>query len=272
MSQDEQGEIEKVIRERLPPEKYGLRQALLGPFYRDNGRTYLLRDSKILAEGWDCGDGALTTSEVLTGLGVNNKICFGRSEDGAANRHFFVVSGSGTIYDPVPMYPFIGARHQILGEMSSKEIKEHKDKNKVILENGQVPVTWYSENSSKYVVVVGKSIYRVSGSGLPDRFSKQIGLLGIKFLESTASFYLEKIAVIDQRGYSEKGFVPQENRTLENSIERMGELRRIDVLRIFTRSFPGIAPAPEDLTQKLDSNSDVFCSLIEGIAHSYVSP
>ena len=110
-------ELERIIRNLLPPEKYGLKQALLGEIYKDEQGIYLLRDRSNLSSGWECSDAAFLVSGILRERQISNRVCVGHSQDDLANVHLFVLD------DPLERDRADVVRDQV-GKLQSAELVE----------------------------------------------------------------------------------------------------------------------------------------------------
>jgi len=110
-------ELEPLIRERLPPERYGFKYQLMGSIFRRSyGYSIRLKRDDPKNYGWECSESALTIQDLLKEkLGVNGHICGGIDEYGLFKFHLYVFAKEpfNVILDGVPIYRFIDALHQV---------------------------------------------------------------------------------------------------------------------------------------------------------------
>lgn len=117
-------EIETLIEEQLPPEKYGFHRLLeRTSLKRDNEGFFVIKESSIEA-GYDCWDSSLHVRQAFANDGIN--VGIGKGMTNIFYPHYFnVVSSPGgpVIADSTPFYRQSNGRHiRAARHLSDEEI------------------------------------------------------------------------------------------------------------------------------------------------------
>jgi hypothetical protein len=260
----EQADIAKRIRELLPAETYGLKHYLLGEVRRDAaGNVWVDHDRTDIANGWECGDAALKVQTILRDeAGIESAICRGVSEDTIANVHMFVRDKSGTIYDGVPLYPTIGAKHRVKEVYSDEEIARHFGTGRLYIHTAMPPVTWTEDEGAVYLVAASVGLTYLITPSFPEP-SCSATLFLVKKWGSIASCH-EIHAKIDVSRYRKAGLAPLNEYRSEIARERLHELGSKNCLGIWGATVKPKSPLiPPDAKEHLEQNAHVLLSLLE---------
>jgi len=116
------------IRKEVPIEKYGHKEIVWEPIYIDIFHSCLAIQKKRgnCSNGYDCADASLKAKEILEKNGIKSSIAEGISEDGmfcsSRGHKFVVIDGTDIIVDATPLYPFLGAKHNITEKIPNEKL------------------------------------------------------------------------------------------------------------------------------------------------------
>ncbi len=145
-------ELEPLVRERLPPEKYGFKTQLMGSIFQGaHGYFVKLKRNNPKEYGWTCSESALTIYDLLEEkLGEKGRICWGPDEYDIFKLHLFVFLKEpyNAVLDGVPIYRFIDALHRVQGIVPREVLGKDPPKPRRLKEG--VPVSLITHGESTY--------------------------------------------------------------------------------------------------------------------------
>jgi hypothetical protein len=255
-------DLARKIREILPAETYGLKHHLLGDVHRDDKGVWIHHDRTDITNGWECGDAALKIQKLLHAEGIESAICRGVSEDTIAKVHLFVRDKTGVIYDGVPLYPTIGAKHQVQEVYTLEEIERNFRPNKLYTSTNLPPVTWTEDEGAVYLIAASTGLTYLITSPFPQP-NCSATLFAVKKWGTAVSCH-EIHAKIDIKQYHKQRLSPLPHYAPDAMKERLYELRAKDCLGIWAATIkPAVARIPPDVTAHLEDNVNVLLSLLE---------
>jgi len=259
----EQHDLARKIREILPAETYGLKHYLLGDLHRDGaGNVWMHHDRTNITNGWECGDSALKIQKLLRDEGIESAICRGVSEDTIMKVHLFVRDKAGRIYDGVPLYPTIGAKHQVQEVYSPDEVTRYFGANKIYVHTGMPPVELCEENGALYLLAASVGLTYLITPPFPQP-NCSATLFAVKKWGTAFSCH-ELHAKIDVKTYHKQRLSPLQQYAPDAMKERLHELRAKGCLGIWAATIkPSLAGIPQDVTAHLEDNVNVLLSLLE---------
>lgn len=147
----ELSDLEPLVRERLPPEKYGFKSQLMGKISKDaNGYFVKIRGDDPKQYGWACLESALAIKDIVAQkLGTDSGVYGGADEYGIFRLHTFLLVKEpfNTIIDGVPIYRFTDSCHGI--EITMPEEFLRKTFREVMLRDG-FPVSFSAYKGSEF--------------------------------------------------------------------------------------------------------------------------